>query len=386
MADDRGDEIATFDVSVLVRYADLAVEGLGAAREEIDALNVYPVPDGDTGTNMYLTVESARDQMAERLAGSAGGAGDLRLALASYSRGALLGARGNSGVILSQLIGALIRRIGQAGPDDRTAAVFAQALRAASDAAYAAVGEPVEGTILSVAAAAAEACGQGRRGPGSPARRRDPGRGHRGARGPRPHAGTAGDPARRGRRRRGRPRAVRRARRRRVGGHRASGRCAATVAIGRPCDPGAGCPTGDLTADGPAYEVMYLLDADDDAIPALRKRPRARSATRWSWSAARACGTSTCTSTTSARAVEAGIEAGRPRRDPGDPLRRAGERARGTRSRPHRAGRWSRSRPAPGLEELFAEAGAVVDPRRTGAPAVDRGDPGRDRGQRRRRR
>ncbi|HMD11580.1 MAG TPA: DAK2 domain-containing protein, partial [Marmoricola sp.] len=156
MADDRGDEIATFDVSVLVRYADLAVEGLGAAREEIDALNVYPVPDGDTGTNMYLTVESARDQMAERLAGSAGGTGDLRLALASYSRGALLGARGNSGVILSQLIGALIRRIGQAGPDDRTAAVFAQALRAASDAAYAAVGEPVEGTILSVAAAAAE--------------------------------------------------------------------------------------------------------------------------------------------------------------------------------------------------------------------------------------
>ena len=72
MADDRGDEIATFDVSVLLRYADLAVEGLGAAREEIDALNVYPVPDGDTGTNMYLTVESARDQMAERLAGSGG--------------------------------------------------------------------------------------------------------------------------------------------------------------------------------------------------------------------------------------------------------------------------------------------------------------------------
>jgi len=117
MADDRGDEIATFDLSVLVRYADLAVEGLGAAREEIDALNVYPVPDGDTGTNMYLTVESARDQMAERLAGSGGEPGDLRLALASYSRGALLGARGNSGVILSQLIGALIRRIGQAGPD-----------------------------------------------------------------------------------------------------------------------------------------------------------------------------------------------------------------------------------------------------------------------------
>src|SRR3954451_25171349 len=90
------------------RWAAAALVALGDAREEIDALNVYPVPDGDTGTNMYLTVESARDQMAERLAGSGGGPGDLRLALASYSRGALLGARGNSGVILSQLIGALI--------------------------------------------------------------------------------------------------------------------------------------------------------------------------------------------------------------------------------------------------------------------------------------
>src|SRR6187200_1574555 len=108
MADDRGDEIATFDVSVLVRYADLAVEGLGAAREEIDALNVYPVPDGDTGTNMYLTVESARDQMAE------------------------------------------------GGPHDRTAAVFAQGLRARPAAAYAAVCAQVAGTRPSVAAAAAE--------------------------------------------------------------------------------------------------------------------------------------------------------------------------------------------------------------------------------------
>ena len=83
--------------------------------------------------------------------------GDLRLAMRAYGRGALLGARGNSGVILSQLIGALLRRIGQAGPDDRSAAVFAEGMALATEAAYAAVGTPVEGTILSVARAASEA-------------------------------------------------------------------------------------------------------------------------------------------------------------------------------------------------------------------------------------
>jgi DAK2 domain fusion protein YloV len=211
--------------------------------------------------------------MAERLAGSAGGAGDLRVALASYSRGALLGARGNSGVILSQLIGALIRRIGQAGPDDRTAAVFAQALRAASDAAYAAVGEPVEGTILSVAAAAAEGAEKAAadptvrldaviraaataaaealsRTPEQLAILRDAGVVDAGGRGlcvvldAVESAVTGKRPVRE------------------------------TVAIGRhaiPVPRPVSLPTGDLTADGPAYEVMYLLDADDDAIPALRK-------------------------------------------------------------------------------------------------------------------
>ena len=113
-----------------------------------------PVPDGDTGTNMFLTVESARDAMAEALAEHPD---DLRAAMRAYARGALLGARGNSGVILSQLVGALLRRIGQAGPDDRSAAVFAEGMALATDAAYAAVGKPVEGTILSVARAASRA-------------------------------------------------------------------------------------------------------------------------------------------------------------------------------------------------------------------------------------
>ena len=107
------EQVATIDLDAVRRFASHAVHGLGAAREEIDALNVYPVPDGDTGTNMFLTVEAARDAMAEA---EAAHPGDLRAAMAAYSRGALLGARGNSGVILSQLVGALFRRIGPGRP------------------------------------------------------------------------------------------------------------------------------------------------------------------------------------------------------------------------------------------------------------------------------
>src|SRR5215218_11266089 len=144
------------DLAVVRRFVDVAVDALAAAREEIDALNVYPVPDGDTGTNMYLTMDAARDALDEHLS-TAGGSPDLKDALHAYSRGALLGARGNSGVILSQLIGALLRRMGQAGPDDRSASVFSEGMGLATEAAYSAVGQPVEGTILSVAKAASRA-------------------------------------------------------------------------------------------------------------------------------------------------------------------------------------------------------------------------------------
>jgi uncharacterized protein len=147
-----GDSIATFDLAAVRRFAGLAVTGLSEAREEIDALNVYPVPDGDTGTNMYLTMDAARDALEEHLATA--GEADLRAALHAYARGALLGARGNSGVILSQLVGALLRRMGQGAPDDRSSVLFADGMVLATEAAYAAVGEPVEGTILSVAKAA----------------------------------------------------------------------------------------------------------------------------------------------------------------------------------------------------------------------------------------
>lgn len=151
----------------LEQFADLAVRQAAQTRAEVDDLNVYPVPDGDTGTNVYLTLESALAALRDSLGdptGGPGGAGGTDdpvaawdRALRAYARGALMGARGNSGVILSQLVGAATGRLRDATPDDRPATVCAEALDAAATAAYAAVGEPVEGTVLTVARAAADA-------------------------------------------------------------------------------------------------------------------------------------------------------------------------------------------------------------------------------------
>ena len=139
------------ELDTVLRFVDIAVDALSEAREEIDALNVYPVPDGDTGTNMYLTIAAARDAIRE-IPGA-----PKRAALAAFSRGALLGARGNSGVILSEMLGAIARRISSATGEDRNAEVMAEGLRQATEASYAAVGEPVEGTMLTVARAASDA-------------------------------------------------------------------------------------------------------------------------------------------------------------------------------------------------------------------------------------
>ncbi|GAA1924533.1 hypothetical protein GCM10009737_27860 [Nocardioides lentus] len=150
------------EADALVRFLDVAVAGLARAREEIDALNVYPVPDGDTGTNLYLTVSAARDAVgaSETPAGSPADGRHADGAWAAMARGALLGARGNSGVILSQMLGAVAATT-TAAPDDRPpAAVLADALDEATRASYEAVAAPVEGTILSVAAAASRAARQ----------------------------------------------------------------------------------------------------------------------------------------------------------------------------------------------------------------------------------
>jgi len=114
----------------------------------INALNVFPVPDGDTGTNMLLTMRSAMKEVANFTTHSAAEMADR------FAKGALMGARGNSGVILSQILRGFARS-GQ-DKDVYTAADVAHALRQASESAYRAVMKPVEGTILTVARAMAE--------------------------------------------------------------------------------------------------------------------------------------------------------------------------------------------------------------------------------------
>jgi DAK2 domain fusion protein YloV len=156
--------VGELTVEVLRSWARTALAELGRARVEIDELNVYPVPDGDTGTNLYLTWEAACDALPE---------GELTFAEAvqAFGRGALLGARGNSGVITSQLVRACGLRLAEnlpryqevepksvlADPRMSEAVAFADALVYAADAAYGAVAQPVEGTMLTVARAAANA-------------------------------------------------------------------------------------------------------------------------------------------------------------------------------------------------------------------------------------
>ena len=157
--DDQGRQrLERLDALAARRWALTTRAVFAARRSEIDALNVFPVPDGDTGTNLYLTLDSALDAVrGQRRAGESAGQPDLARDAESLARATLLAARGNSGVILSQLVRGLSEVVGQeadraGGLDGRT---LARALRRASDLARASVTRPVEGTILSVATAAA---------------------------------------------------------------------------------------------------------------------------------------------------------------------------------------------------------------------------------------
>jgi fatty acid kinase len=148
----------TFDAAAVRRWCGGGLEMLRAHQHEIDELNVYPVPDGDTGTNLVLTLTSALQALADHDGEPLGAAEPdttpLGRAMRRMARGALLGARGNSGVIVSQILRAM------ADSFATSVAVrggeLARALLTASEAAYAAVARPVEGTVLSVVAAAAE--------------------------------------------------------------------------------------------------------------------------------------------------------------------------------------------------------------------------------------
>ena len=123
----------------LSRFALAAIE---QSRQRIDDLNVYPVPDGDTGTNLTLTARA----VVEHLEGSS--AADRAAVTHELTRAALMGARGNSGVIFSQIVRGAAEVLGNGEPAD--VLTCTRALRGASDAAYRAVRRPVEGTMLTV--------------------------------------------------------------------------------------------------------------------------------------------------------------------------------------------------------------------------------------------
>ncbi|QIN78959.1 DAK2 domain-containing protein [Rubrobacter marinus] len=152
----EGREEGVLPKSELKVVVGAAYAALKARAAKIDALNVYPVPDGDTGTNMLLTLRS----VMEAVSSSPNLRGED--AARAVSRAALMGARGNSGVILSQILRGACEKLGQARSLDAKA--LAEALGGAKERAYAAVREPVEGTMLSVmkdAAAAAQALVEG---------------------------------------------------------------------------------------------------------------------------------------------------------------------------------------------------------------------------------
>ncbi|MER5833166.1 DAK2 domain-containing protein [Streptomyces sp. NPDC002130] len=169
-----------FDALAVRTWCGLALETLGRAREEIDAINVYPVADGDTGTNLYLTVESAVAAVeavfaghaaGSEIAGGPGAAGSgatgsgatgsggptLADAARAMAHGALIGARGNSGTILAQLLRGMAQVLADGDIDHADGRDLRLALRRAADSARQAVAHPVEGTVLTVASAAADA-------------------------------------------------------------------------------------------------------------------------------------------------------------------------------------------------------------------------------------
>lgn len=133
-------------------FADMIIQGaqnLSNNADLVDSLNVYPVPDGDTGTNMNLTMTSGREEVENNLSKNIGELGK------TFSKGLLMGARGNSGVILSQLFRGFCKNI--ESEFEINSKLLAESFQAGVETAYKAVMKPVEGTILTVAKDAAQA-------------------------------------------------------------------------------------------------------------------------------------------------------------------------------------------------------------------------------------
>jgi DAK2 domain fusion protein YloV len=145
-------DLIACDGHLLKKLTGAGLAWLGANQDRVNHLNVFPVPDGDTGTNMFMTLRRAYEEIA---AVEDGHVGNVSYALA---QGALMGARGNSGVILSQWLRGFADAL--RGQESFNGILFAQACRSAVDLAYKGVVNPVEGTILTVTRQAMEAVQQ----------------------------------------------------------------------------------------------------------------------------------------------------------------------------------------------------------------------------------
>ncbi len=369
--------------AVAVRaWCRLALEALGRAREEIDSINVYPVADGDTGTNLYLTMESASQAVDAAFTGHEPAAPSLAETVRAMAHGALIGARGNSGTILSQLLRGMAQVLG-GGPegeggepgrdeDHADGRTLELALRQAAESAYEAVAHPVEGTVLTVATAAAKAAAA--EGTGDcEAVARAACAGARAALDLTPGQlavlGRAGvvDAGGRG------LVAVLGALVAALSGetvpYRGADGVHARVPEGCGHAPVEAVECEDLPADegGPAFEVIYLLEADDIAVARLRTR-----LDRLGDSLVVVGGDGLWNVHVhvddAGAAVEAGVEAGRPHRirithfGAGD----AHTTARPPRERAQRA--IVAVVPGEGLAGLYAEAGATTVPTRVGEP------------------
>ncbi|MFC8588359.1 DAK2 domain-containing protein [Streptomyces sp. NPDC057217] len=249
------EELVELDAEAVRTWCARAFDALGREREEIDAINVYPVADGDTGTNLYLTAEAAH-QAVEAVFAASGP--DTAETVRAMAHGALLGARGNSGTILSQLLRGMATVLAGGRDGEHLARAFAEAARAARQA----VAHPVEGTILTVASAAAEACAAG-------------GTLVEVARGAYEGAVTALAATS------GQLDVLERAGVVDAGGRglvTVLGALLETVTGQTPDHPGTAplppaAPREKCAGeDGPAYEVIYLLEADDAAVALLRSR------------------------------------------------------------------------------------------------------------------
>ncbi|MFI0736583.1 DAK2 domain-containing protein [Streptomyces sp. NPDC021100] len=360
------------DAAAVRAWCALALDALGRAREEIDAINVYPVADGDTGTNLYLTVESAGRAVeavfeAHATAGPGARPG-LSEAVRAMAHGALIGARGNSGTILAQLFRGMAEVLRDGGADGEGPGdeghLLGRALRRAVDSAYEGVARPVEGTVLTVATAAAGAAARTEGDAAAVARAA-----HTAAR-------TALEATPCQLEALGRAGVVDAGGKGLVevlgalvaaleGGAAPAGRPARTSRAARPVDT---CPTetahGTAPGAGPAFEVIYLLEADDVAVARLRARLDALGESLVVVGGDGLWNVHVHVDDAGA-AVEAGVDAGRPYRIRITHFGTADERPRA----PEPVQRAVVAVvPGEGLAALCAEAGATVVPVRPGEP------------------